>query len=36
MQEAIEQNWSARALERQVGVPYYERLLASQDRSAVE
>ena len=36
IQEAIEQNWSARALERQIGVLYYERLLASQDRAAVE
>jgi predicted nuclease of restriction endonuclease-like (RecB) superfamily len=36
IQEAIEQNWSARALERQIGVLYYERLLASQDRTAVE
>jgi len=36
IQEAIEQNWSARALERQISVLYYERLLASQDRTAVE
>jgi predicted nuclease of restriction endonuclease-like (RecB) superfamily len=36
MLETLEQNWSARALERQIGVLYYERLLASQDRSAVE
>ncbi len=36
MQETLEQNWSARALERQIGVLYYERLLASQDRAAVE
>jgi len=36
MLEAIEQNWSARALERQIGVLYYERLLASQNRPAVE
>ncbi|WP_445369076.1 PDDEXK nuclease domain-containing protein [Methylomonas sp. BW4-1] len=36
LQEAIDQNWSARALERQIGVLYYERLLASQDRAAVE
>jgi len=35
-QEAMDQNWSARALERQIGVLYYERLLASQDRAAVE
>ena len=36
MQEATEQNWSVRALERQIGVLYYERLLASKDRSLVE
>ena len=36
MQEAAEQNWSTRALERQIGTLYYERLLASQDRRAVE
>lgn len=30
MQESIEQSWSARALERQIGTLYYERLLASQ------
>jgi predicted nuclease of restriction endonuclease-like (RecB) superfamily len=35
-EEAIEQNWSARALERQIGVLYYERLLASKDKQAVE
>ena len=28
--EAIQQAWSARALERQIGVLYYERLLATQ------
>jgi predicted nuclease of restriction endonuclease-like (RecB) superfamily len=32
MNEAAEQNWSTRALERQIGTLYYERLLASQDR----
>lgn len=31
-QEAVSQHWSARALERQIGVLYYERLLASKDR----
>lgn len=30
MNEAIEQAWSARALERQIGTLYYERLLATQ------
>ena len=33
--EVIAQNWSSRALERQIGRLYYERLLASQDRAAV-
>lgn len=36
MNEAVTQNWSTRALERQIGTLYYERLLASQDRAAVE
>ncbi|WP_404360207.1 YhcG family protein [Methylotuvimicrobium sp. KM1] len=36
LQEAISQSWSARALERQVSVLYYERLLASKDRAQVE
>ena len=36
MQETAEQNWSTRALERQIGTLYYERLLASQGRRAVE
>jgi predicted nuclease of restriction endonuclease-like (RecB) superfamily len=33
--ESIAQNWSSRALERQIGTLYYERLLASQDKAAV-
>ncbi|MEK6788059.1 MAG: PDDEXK nuclease domain-containing protein [Pseudomonadota bacterium] len=36
MAEAATQNWTTRALERQIGTLYYERLLASQDRAAVE
>ncbi len=36
MQEAIEQCWSVRALDRQIGVLYYERLLNSQDQSVVK
>src|ERR1700733_12209846 len=36
MNEAANQNWTTRALERQIGTLYYERLLASPDRSAVE
>ncbi|WP_310387833.1 PDDEXK nuclease domain-containing protein [Roseateles sp.] len=35
MNEAATQNWSTRALERQIGTLYYERLLVSQDRAAV-
>jgi predicted nuclease of restriction endonuclease-like (RecB) superfamily len=35
MQTAIEHHWSARALERQIGVLYYERLLSSQDTTSV-
>lgn len=35
-QEAIAQNWSVRALERQIGTLYYERLLASKDKSIVK
>ncbi len=35
-QEAIQQSWSVRALERQIGTLYYERLLASKDKSLVE
>ncbi len=33
--EAVEQNWSVRALERQITTLYYERLLASKDKQAV-
>lgn len=36
LQEAISQSWSARALERQISTLYYERLLASQEKSVVE
>lgn len=35
MNESAHQNWSSRALERQINTLYYERLLASRDRSAV-
>jgi predicted nuclease of restriction endonuclease-like (RecB) superfamily len=35
MNEAAAQNWSSRALERQIGTLYYERLLLSDDRQAV-
>lgn len=36
LHEAINQSWSARALERQISTLYYERLLASQDKSLLE
>lgn len=36
LREAIGQNWSVRALERQIGVLYYERLLASKEKAVVE
>jgi len=35
MHETATQNWSTRALERQINTLYYERLLASQDREPV-
>jgi len=36
MNESATQNWSSRALERQINTLYYERLLASRDRSSVK
>jgi predicted nuclease of restriction endonuclease-like (RecB) superfamily len=36
MNESADQSWSTRALERQIGTLYYERLLASSDRREVE
>ena len=36
LREAISQNWSSRALERQIGVLYYERLLSSKDKALVQ
>jgi len=35
MNEAAEQNWSTRALDRQINTLYYERLLASKNRDPV-
>jgi predicted nuclease of restriction endonuclease-like (RecB) superfamily len=35
MNEAAAQNWNTRALDRQIGTLYYERLLASRDRQPV-
>lgn len=36
MQEAISQHWSSRALDRQISVLYYERLLSSKEKASVE
>jgi len=36
LREAVSQNWSSRALERQIGVLYYERLLSSKDKALVQ
>jgi len=36
MNEAIQQNWSTRQLERQIHSFYYERILASQDKKTVQ
>lgn len=35
MNEASQQGWSARALDRQIATLYYERLLSSQDKAAL-
>lgn len=35
MNEAAEQNWASRALERQIGTLYFERLLVSQEKEPV-
>ena len=34
--ESVESNWSVRALERQIGTHYYERIISSKDKSIVE
>ncbi|HFU74694.1 MAG TPA: DUF1016 domain-containing protein [Arcobacter sp.] len=36
MNEAVQSNWSVRALERQIGTHYYERILSSKDKQIVE
>lgn len=36
MNEAADQNWSTRQLDRQISVLYYERLLASREKGSVE
>ena len=35
MEEAIKSSWSTRALERQIGTQYYERLLSSREKESV-
>jgi predicted nuclease of restriction endonuclease-like (RecB) superfamily len=35
LQQAAQENWSSRALERQIGTLFYERLLLSKDKTAV-
>ncbi len=35
LEEAVKENWSTRALERQINSSYYERLLASSDKTQV-
>ena len=36
MQESAKSHWSVRALERQIGTHYYERILASKERDSVK
>lgn len=36
MEESVKSSWSVRALERQIGTQYYERLLSSRDKVSVE
>ncbi len=36
IKESIENNWSARALDRQISKLYYERLLSSQEKTAIK
>jgi len=36
MNEAVEANWSTRALERQIGSHYYDRIVASRDKSIIK
>ena len=35
MKESVKSNWSVRALERQIGTHYYERILASKEQTSV-
>ena len=34
--ETVKSNWSVRALERQIGTHYFERIISSKDKSVVE
>ena len=34
--ETVQSNWSVRALERQIGTHYYERIVASKDKTVVQ
>ncbi|CAA6816986.1 MAG: FIG074102: hypothetical protein [uncultured Sulfurovum sp.] len=36
MEEAVKSHWSVRALERQIGTHYYERLLSCREKKSVE
>ncbi len=36
MEESVKSHWSVRALDRQIGTHYYERLLSSRDKQGVE
>jgi predicted nuclease of restriction endonuclease-like (RecB) superfamily len=36
IQESVKLNWSVRALERQIGTHYYERILSSDDKQIVQ
>jgi len=36
MEESVKSNWSVRALERQIGTHYYERILASKEQDSVK
>ncbi len=36
IKETVSQNWSVRALDRQISTLYYERIISSQDKNAVQ
>jgi len=35
MEESVKSNWSVRALERQIGTHYYDRIISSRDKQIV-